>query len=277
MAPNSPLEKSIFIKNKEVLIKTIAQAIPTYAMSVFPFTFLYKFVPIWKVHLMHTGGIQVTEVIKAFIGLARINSVSIHKTIGGMSFKKLHEFNLSMLGKNEWRLLTNANSLVARIYKSRYYPKTDFLHATMGHNPSFIWRRCLWIEPWLPDDDNPWIQPPRPPGLEDASVHSLFITGERIWDMDILVDIFNERDRNLILRIPISPNNVVDRLYWKYDSKGQYTVKSAYKSLTTQLSTLHPNHYFPLWKTLWSLNLPQKVKNFIWSLCNNCLPTKDQL
>ena len=54
-------------------------------MSVFPFTFLYNFVPIWKVHLMHTGGIQVKEIIKAFIGLARINSVSVHKTSGGMN------------------------------------------------------------------------------------------------------------------------------------------------------------------------------------------------
>ena len=43
--------------------------------------------------------------------------------------------------------------------------------------------------------DNPWIQSPRPPELEDASIHSILITEERIWDMDTLGDIFNERGR----------------------------------------------------------------------------------
>ena len=69
--------------------------------------------------------------------------LSAHKKCGGMSFKKLHEFNLAILGKNSWRLLTNGHSLVARIYKVSYYPTIDFLNAKLGNNPSFLWRILL--------------------------------------------------------------------------------------------------------------------------------------
>uniref|UniRef100_A0A803NLB8 Reverse transcriptase domain-containing protein n=1 Tax=Cannabis sativa TaxID=3483 RepID=A0A803NLB8_CANSA len=35
-------------------------------------------------------------------------------------------------GKQAWRLLTNDSSLVARLYKARYYPRGSFLNATLG-------------------------------------------------------------------------------------------------------------------------------------------------
>lgn len=48
-----------------------------------------------------------------------------------------------MLVKQGWRLLTNLDSLVARVYKDRYYKDGDFLSAKLGSNPSFIWRSVL--------------------------------------------------------------------------------------------------------------------------------------
>ena len=65
------------------------------------------------------------------------------KTHGGLGFKKLHQFNIAMLGKEGWRLLTNLNSHVARLFKARYYPKTAFLEASLGSNPSYVWRSIL--------------------------------------------------------------------------------------------------------------------------------------
>jgi len=43
----------------------------------------------------------------------------MHKKDGGMSFKNLGTFNLAMLGKQGWRILTQPNTLNARIYKAR--------------------------------------------------------------------------------------------------------------------------------------------------------------
>ena len=50
-----------------------------------------------------------------------------HKSVSGMEFKKIHEFNIAMLGKQGWQLLTNTSSLVARIFNARYYPTSSFL------------------------------------------------------------------------------------------------------------------------------------------------------
>lgn len=45
-----------------------------------------------------------------------------------------------MLGKQGWRLISNPESLVARVYKARYFADSDFLHSSLGNNPSFVWR-----------------------------------------------------------------------------------------------------------------------------------------
>ncbi|KAK2644581.1 hypothetical protein Ddye_019776 [Dipteronia dyeriana] len=97
------------------------------------------------------------------------------------------------------------------------------------------------------------------------------------WDDDILQDIFNARDRGLVHQIPLSRRNIEDKLFSHHDSNGVYSVKSAYRYLTTDLAYLNHFNSISLWKQLWALKIPPKVKNFVWRLCNNCLPIKDVL
>ena len=40
-------------------------------------------------------------------------------------------------------MLTNPDSLVARLYKVKYFPISCFIQARIGHNPSFIWRSLV--------------------------------------------------------------------------------------------------------------------------------------
>jgi hypothetical protein len=60
-----------------------------------------------------------------------------------MGFRDLELFNLAMLGKHGWRLMTNPDSLVARVLKGRYYPNTDFLHASVPNQASATWRAIV--------------------------------------------------------------------------------------------------------------------------------------
>lgn len=62
---------------------------------------------------------------------------------GSMGFKKLHYFNLAMLGKQDRLLLSSLNSFVAKVLKARYFPKTSFVDAYMGHKPSYAWRSIM--------------------------------------------------------------------------------------------------------------------------------------
>ena len=61
------------------------------------------------------------------------------KLQGGMGFRNLQAFSLAMLAKQRWRLLTNPSSLIARIYKGKYYPYGDVLGAKLGNSPSYAW------------------------------------------------------------------------------------------------------------------------------------------
>lgn len=65
------------------------------------------------------------------------------KSAGGLGFRKLRDFNVALLGKQGWRILTNPCSLVTRIYKARYFPNDTILTATLGNNPSYIWRSIM--------------------------------------------------------------------------------------------------------------------------------------
>ena len=62
------------------------------------------------------------------------------KLKGGMGFCNLQAFNLAILAKQGWRILQNTNSLVARVYKARYFPSNYVLNSKKDSNPSYAWR-----------------------------------------------------------------------------------------------------------------------------------------
>ena len=62
------------------------------------------------------------------------------KSDGGMGFRNLQAFNLAMLTKQAWWIMMNPNSLIARIYKAKYFPFSDILNAKLGCSPSYAWR-----------------------------------------------------------------------------------------------------------------------------------------
>ncbi|KAA3468760.1 reverse transcriptase [Gossypium australe] len=67
-------------------------------------------------------------------------SLSLPKTCRGIGFRDLSKFNIALLAKQGWRLVTNRDSLLGRIYKSKYYPHTSFWNATLGNNLSYAWK-----------------------------------------------------------------------------------------------------------------------------------------
>lgn len=49
------------------------------------------------------------------------------KSVGGMGFRDIRPFNLALLAKQGWRLLTNPNSVLFKMYKARYFQESSFL------------------------------------------------------------------------------------------------------------------------------------------------------
>src|SRR3989337_1608582 len=67
----------------------------------------------------------------------------IPKNEGGMGFKDLHAFNLAMLAKQCWRLLTSPQPLCACVLRDKYYPDGNLLKARNKKGPSFTWQSIV--------------------------------------------------------------------------------------------------------------------------------------
>lgn len=51
------------------------------------------------------------------------------------------------------------------------------------------------------------------------------------WNLEMVRDVLNERDQEYVLVIHLTMSNCDDKLFWKLEESGNYTVKSAYKLL----------------------------------------------
>jgi hypothetical protein len=132
-------EKFLSRAGKETLIKSVAQAIPNYIMSCYKIpegccksieSMLAKF---W-------WGSEETSRKVHWLSWQRLGTA---KERGGLGFRSFHDFNKALLGKQCWRLITDPNSLAARIFKCRYHPRKEFMAAKVGFQPSYAWRSLM--------------------------------------------------------------------------------------------------------------------------------------
>jgi hypothetical protein len=116
-------EKFLSQGGKEILFKAVIQAIPTYTMSVFllPKTLCKD---INSMMARFWWGNKENDSKMAWMSWERMGRP---KNKGGMGFRDLETFNLALLAKQGWRLLQNPDSLVAKIFKEKYYSHGNFL------------------------------------------------------------------------------------------------------------------------------------------------------
>lgn len=80
-----------------------------------------------------------------------------------------------------------------------------------------------------------------------------------------------------MLKTPLFESVKHDRMVWDPDSKGQYSVRSAYRLGMKKLLDTSHLRVAGNWIDLWHLAVPPKVKNFLWRACRGVIPTRDNL
>jgi len=66
--------------------------------------------------------------------------LSTTKVFGVMCFKSLKAFNMAMVGKHSWKLVSNPDSLITHLLKAKYFPRVDYYGAIIDHNPNYVLR-----------------------------------------------------------------------------------------------------------------------------------------
>lgn len=134
----------------------------------------------------------------------------------------------------------------------------------------------IYGQPWLGNDSNPYIiSEPMP--LENFKVSSLFYNGSRVWNIELIRDMFVARDQDCIINTKVHEQGSEDRLYWCKETSGVYSVRSAYRLLQAQKNLWQSRDNISFWRKVWRVKAPPKVLNLIWRALSNSLPTKSQL
>ncbi|MBA0638534.1 hypothetical protein Godav_025025 [Gossypium davidsonii] len=111
-----------------------------------------------------------------------------------------------------------------------------------------------------------------------TTIIQLINTETSTWDRDLVYYLVDESTADRIFAIPISGSGQKDRLVWKHEGSGEYSVKSGYRALNTDYlrdSTYRSSFgedYKVFYNTLWSLNILGKIKIHISTLVNNLVP-----
>jgi hypothetical protein len=279
-----PLSRS----GKETLIKAVIQAISTYTMSCFQ-------VPVGTCTSIRQAIANFWLGIEDGHKKMHMKSwdwLSAPKALGGMGFRDMVLFNQAMLGRQAWRLLTEPDSLCARVLKGRYFPDTDFWNATKPRSSSYTWRSILFgkelvqagvrwgigngkntkilHDNWIPD-----VSPDRVTTLNplptNATVDLLLDEEACTWNEEVVRDFFDDTTAAKILAVPVSRHGGDDFLSWPHARLGIYTVRSAYMLARTQRFIRKRSQSggglpsdmtaeSSLWKKLWKSKAPGKMK-----------------
>lgn len=243
---NSWSAKLLSKGGKEVLIKSVAQALPTYVMSCF---------------LLPQETIRkLTSAISRFWWITKNNNRGLHwiawdkictpKEEGGLGFRDFKNFNLALLAKQLWRLIHYPNSLLARVLKGRYYRLSNPIELSKASNPSYVWRSLMaaqpllkaglrrtigtgqstlvWSDSWLPSTP---ARPPIPRGPSfkpSLRVAELFDPTTREWKLELLHELFTPEDIPLIQGLRPTRAPRPSNYCWNLTKSGVYSVKSGY-------------------------------------------------
>ncbi|XP_024156142.1 uncharacterized protein LOC112164137 [Rosa chinensis] len=294
-------DKTLSVAGKEVMIKSVVQSVPTYVMSCFE-------LPKHLCQEMHRCMAEFwwgdSEKGRKIHWLAW-DKMCVPKEEGGLGFRNMEYFNQALLAKQGWRILRHPDSLLGKTLKAKYFPNNDFIHASVNQGDSYTWRSLMkgkvllekglrfqvglgtrisvWFDPWIP---RPYSFRPYSTvmeGLEDLTVADLIDPDSKDWMVDWLEELFFADEVDLIRKIPLSLRNPEDRLIWHFDKRGLYSVKSGYHvarcvaSLSSHVSTSNSQGDKDLWRRVWHARVQPKVRNFVWRLVKNIVPTKVNL
>ena len=280
---------------RKTLINSVAQTIPIYSMPTFDIpnkvcdkldSLARRF---WWKPSQREG---------RFIAWRSWENLCCPRSVGGLGFKKAKNINSAMLAKLAWMIATKRDSLYMRIVRAKNKAKEDWLRADASKYASPTWKAIekarsvvkkgacfligdgksvdIWLDSWVPWVQN-FIPSPKVESLVQSPMKVAHLINHELhtWKTSLVLNIFNTCSTQAIISIPLPSRPRPDKLIWIPESKGCFSVKSAYKELI-------PNPPVQVqsdvnWSKIWKIRGPERLKMFLWRVAVNTLPTWENL
>ena len=141
----------------------------------------------------------------------------------------------------------------------------DGIRWSIGNGESVL----IWKDKWIPKPNTYKITTHINPLLYNEKVLTLIDKEWAVWKSERINSIFLPHDAKSILSIPLSITSPVDHRVWSATANGLFSVRSAYRICHKKLAKLDVGEcssntkMISLWKSVWQLRCPTKIKNFI--------------
>ncbi|KAH1032629.1 hypothetical protein J1N35_044803 [Gossypium stocksii] len=109
-------------------------------------------------------------------------------------------------------------------------------------------------------------------------VSELIDYSTKSWKVDLISRCFTSLEAIAICCIPLSNYNSEEKMVWFADNSGRYTVRSGYRCLVgSRIEDVMYSDSFGIYKKIWELNLPPKIRIAIWRFTKDFIPTATNL
>lgn len=173
------------------------------------------------------------------------------KSVGGLGFRDIPNFNDALLAKISWRILSNPSCLLAKLLLGKYCKTSPFLDCKVSPTASHGWRgiclgrdllksqlgkvigsganTLLWYEPWVSLSKTTTPMGPPTELSQHLTVANLLYPVSKSWNRDMIRKLLPAYEQDILSLRP-SRTDAVDRHVWLLTKSGDYSSKSGYQA-----------------------------------------------
>ncbi|XP_058733327.1 uncharacterized protein LOC131604930 [Vicia villosa] len=129
-------------------------------------------------------------------------------------------------------------------------------------------------ESWIRGLNEGMVRGPQQQGVYGMSVSELLSPLGKCWNVQAIKLLFDYGIAEDIIHTPLVEDVVEDKLIWKEEKDGCYSVRSGYRLWRKTHGSPDSNRVEGDWCSLWNIKAPPRVKHLIWRICRDCLPTR---
>lgn len=268
------------------LVKAITASLPVYTMQSarLPSTICSK------LDKLNRNFIWGHDESKARTHLVNWDSVCTPITRGGLGIRKMQPLNQALLAKAAWRIHNGDQGLWANMFREKYLRGDSIINHNHNSTSSTVWKGvchgskvlregCMWnvgdgskIDFWVDD----WLglgplsqYAIRPLSAAELAQKVEVFLNDYGWNLDKLQSVLPMGIVHKIFTIYAGRKSTkTDRAVWKFNTNRNYSTKSGYFMLESD-----PSARTWEWSFIWHLNVPPRIKPFLWILAKGKLLT----